>query len=150
MPRNTTTARLPWRIVFARRPLARALVYFAAVFATGFAFGVVRQVWLAPWLGRSTAIYIELPLMVLVSFAAARVVMARTPAPTRREAMWIGAVAFGLLMVAEALIGLWLRGLSWPEYWAHFRKPDGAASILAYVLFGLAPLLTASRPKTPL
>lgn len=127
--------------------LARAFIYVSAVFATGFAFGVLRQVWLAPWLGRSTAIYIELPLMLLVSFAVALVVTARSPTPTPREALHIGAIAFGLLLIAEALVGLLLRGLSWADYWAHFETPEGAASLAAYVLFGFAPLLTTFRAK---
>lgn len=76
--------------------LAKAFIYFAAVFTTAFAFGVVRQVWGTPWLGHSTAIYIELPLMLLVTFAVARVVTEHVPTPTSREAMQNGAVAFGL------------------------------------------------------
>lgn len=121
------------------------MAYFAAVFASGFAFGVVRQVWLAPWLGRSTAVFIELPLMLFVSFAVARWITRRAPLTTRREAVGIGAIGFLLLLIGEALIGVWLRGLSWAEYLAHFGTPDGAASLAAYVVFGLAPLLIVER-----
>lgn len=123
--------------------VAKALVYFAAVFATGFFFGVVREVWLAAAVGRSTAVYLELPLMLIVSFIVARAVVGRKLASTRSDAARIGLIALVLLLVSEAAIGLMVRRMSWAEYLAHFGTGEGAASLAAYVMFGLMPLIVA-------
>lgn len=123
--------------------VTKALVYFAAVFATGFVFGVVREVWLVAAVGRSTAVYLELPLMLIVSFTVARAVVRRTHGSIRSDTARIGLLALVLLLVAEAVVGLMVRRMSWAEYMAHFGTGEGAASLAAYVMFGLMPLIVA-------
>ena len=57
-------------------PIARSLLagaaYFAVVFATGFALGVVRVLVTAPRLGETGAVLLEVPIILAASWFAAR------------------------------------------------------------------------------
>ena len=48
------------------------VLYFALVFAAGFALGTMRTLWVMPRLGARTAELIEQPVMLGVSILAAR------------------------------------------------------------------------------
>ena len=57
--------------------------YFALVFAAGFALGVVRVLVLAPRLGALSAVALELPLILTVSWIACGWVLKRFSVPPR-------------------------------------------------------------------
>ena len=52
--------------------LALGARYFGVVFGAGFALGTMRVLWLVPRLGERWAELLEMPVMGLVMFAAAR------------------------------------------------------------------------------
>jgi len=62
--------REPRRAMF--EVLRVCVVYFAVVFAAGFAFGAIRVTWLVPRLGEGAAELLETPLMIMESFLTAR------------------------------------------------------------------------------
>lgn len=81
--------------------LTAALAYSALVFAAGFALGTLRVLLLAPRLGEMAAVALELPVMLVLSWVAARAVLRRRPLPP-------GALGLG----GQALFALipWLQG----------------------------------------
>ncbi|HYC23067.1 MAG TPA: hypothetical protein VEI94_10205, partial [Candidatus Bathyarchaeia archaeon] len=84
------------------RALNAGAVYFALVFGAGFALGAIRLLVVVPRLGARTAELIEAPIMLAVTFLAARWTVSRLavpPAWTRRLAM--GGVALALLLALE-------------------------------------------------
>lgn len=129
-----------------RVPVA-ALAYFAAVFAAGFALGTLRVLLLAPVLGEVAAVLAELPVMLAVSFLAARWAAGRFAVPARllpRLAM--GAVAFLLLISAEVALGLWAFGRGLDEIAAGMAAPAGLIGLAGQAVFGLMPaILIAGR-----
>lgn len=122
------------------RTLRAALLYFALVFALGFALGTLRVLWLAPALGDRAAELTELPLMLLASALAARWTCARVQVPSApgpRLAM--GGLALLLLLALEFGVVLALRGQTVAENLAGRDPVSGAAYALSLLAFGLLP-----------
>jgi hypothetical protein len=119
-----------------RAVLAAAASYFGAVFALGFALGVLRTVVLLPLTGPLVAVAIELPLMLGASWWMAGRLRRRWPlAP--ESALAMGGIAFVLLMAAEAGISL-ASGRSLVQHLALYAESAhqlGLAGQLAFALF---------------
>ncbi|RRQ24831.1 hypothetical protein D5687_01400 [Guyparkeria sp. SCN-R1] len=122
------------------RVLKAGTVYFLWVFAAGFALGVLRELWLAPWLGTRAAELAEMPVMWLVIVLAARWTVRRfalsATLPTR---LATGLLAVGWLLLAEVALVLGLRGLTLAEYL-------GGRDPLAGTVYALSLLLMAAMP----
>ena len=119
--------------------LAAATRYALTVFAAGFLLGAFRVLWLAPRLGPTAAVALELPLILAVAWIACRRTATSVPT-TPRARLAMGGIAFLLLMAAEALIGTAFgRGLA-----AQIRELTSAAGLLGLagqIAFALFPLL---------
>lgn len=122
--------------------LGPSTLYFGIVFVCGFALGTLRVLFVVPRLGERAAELCELPLMVLASFLAARWVVARFLARRGRAAqLCVGGAALGMLIGAEFLLSMTLRGLSPREILLDRDPISGAAYALSLCLFGLMPAL---------
>lgn len=127
-----------------------SLTYFALVFGVGFVLGTVRVSLLVAALGERRAELLELPLMVLASFLAARWVVRRWRVPQGwRSRLPIGLAALALLLAAELLLALFLQGASPGEYVAGRDPVSGTAYALSLALFAVMPWLAPS-PGRPL
>ncbi len=123
------------------------VLYFVLVFAAGFALGTLRTLVVAPRLGARAAELMEAPVMVAVSFVAARWVVQRLAVPpiwTRRLAL--GTIALALMLLVEFTFVLRIRGLSLGEYFATRDPVSGAVYYAALALFAVMPMLV--RRKT--
>lgn len=117
-------------------------VYFAVMFALGFALGTIRVVLLAPRLGAMTATLIELPVMLAASWFVCRWAVARWRVPWRPGArLAMGALAFALLIAAEIGLGILGFGRSAEAQIAAMLSPEGLAGIGGQLLFALFPLV---------
>lgn len=118
------------------------LLYFAVVFAAGFVLGTVRVLAIVPLIGARTAELVEFPVMLLVSFVAARWIIRKlTIPPTFYARLGMGTVALILLLAAEFGFVLWLRGISLTEY---FEARDPLAATVYYLalsMFAAMPLI---------
>jgi hypothetical protein len=124
------------------RALKAGSVYFVLIFGAGFALGPIRILLLEPRIGVRLAELAEMPVMLMITFFAARWVVRRfalPPALTPRLA--VGTVALALMTVAELTLVLWLRGLSIPQYLAQRDPVSGAAYVVALGLVALMPAL---------
>ena len=119
-----------------------ALWYFALVFGTGFALGVLRTLLLEPRIGAQTAELLELPLMVLVSAWAAGFCLRRLGRRlARREVGVAGAAAVLLLLAFELGVVLLLPGDSLGAWLASRATAAGAACGAAVAVYGALPWL---------
>jgi hypothetical protein len=93
--------------------LKTAALYFGLVFAAGWIFGPIRELWVVPYFGRTAGLLFEAPLMLGVMIAAARwtIRLLAVPSAFKTRAA-VGLIALGMLLVAEAIGARWLRGLS--------------------------------------
>ena len=123
------------------KTVAAGAAYFALVFAAGFALGVVRTLYFVPRYGDRAAELLEAPVMLVVSFVAARWIAGRLSmpyAPGRRLA--IGAIGLVLMLGAELILVLPVRGLTIEEY---FVTRDSVAASAYYFLLAVFALMPA-------
>ena len=121
-------------------------LYFAVVFAVGFALGTVRVLWLVPRVSERTAELAETSFMLAVSLLAARRIVRRFALPPRTAArLGAGLVAVALLLAMEFGFVLTLRGLTLRNSSAPRDPVSGAAYALSLAWFALMPLLVSRR-----
>jgi len=124
------------------RVVRAGLLYFALTFGAGFLLGPFRILVLVPRLGARAAELVEMPVMIGITWLAARWTTRRLsvpPGPGPRLSM--GVLAGALLLLAEFTLVLWLRGLTLDEYFATRDPVSGAAYYAAVLLLVLMPLL---------
>ncbi|GAB4383478.1 MAG: hypothetical protein Kow00121_45450 [Elainellaceae cyanobacterium] len=122
--------------------LRAAMLYFALVFGAGFILGIIRVLWLVPYIGTRWAELLEMPIMLAVIILAARWTIRRWATPaTKLSCFGIGLIALGLLLTTEFTLVLWLRGLSIPEYFATRDPVAGTAYFIMLGVFAVMPLL---------
>ena len=124
------------------RTVKAGILYFAVVFAAGFALGPARLFWLVPRLGPRYAELLEMPVMLAVTVVVARWVVRRLAVPPSAAArLGMGVIAFALMITAEFSLVLWLRGLALRDYFATRDPVSGTAYYLLLLIFALMPLL---------
>jgi hypothetical protein len=128
--------------------LKAGLLYFALVFSAGYILGTVRVLWIAPRLGTRTAELLEAPVMITVSFVAARWVVRRLNlAADLSSRLGTGLIALALMLAAEFGFMLWVRGLTFRSYFVGLDPVAGTVYWLALAIFALMPMMVA-RPST--
>ena len=127
--------------------LRAGVAYFALVFALGFAFGTTRTLLLArfPEISRFAAVLVELPVILTASWLICRRMIRRMAVPgSMRERAVMGAAAFALTMLAEAVLDALLAGATLAGHFAQYFEPSHALGLAGQVAFGLLPLIAGS------
>jgi hypothetical protein len=130
------------------RTLKASAVYFALVFGAGFVLGSIRVPFLVPRLGERFAELLEMPLMLMVVFVAARYVVRRYGLIARSTRLLMGAVALAFLVSAELLLAFAMTGALPLEYIASRDPVSGPVFLAALVVFAVLPALLPSGPGT--
>jgi len=123
------------------------VLYFALVFGAGFVLGTVRVLWLVPRVGEQAAELMEAPIMVAVSYFAARWIVHRFVLPfAPATRLGVGLVALALMLAMEFGFVLQLRGLTLSQYFATRDPLSETVYYISLALFALMPLLAHRRP----
>ncbi|OGA99383.1 MAG: hypothetical protein A3E25_06855 [Burkholderiales bacterium RIFCSPHIGHO2_12_FULL_69_20] len=126
------------------RTLLTGTAYFAAVFAAGFVLGVLRTLVLVSLLGELAAVLVELPLILAIAWLVCTRLLRRWPlSPPSAQGM--GAVAFLLLMGAEAGLSTLLAGRSLAEHLALYAQLPHQVGLAGQLAFALFPWIQARR-----
>lgn len=123
-----------------------AVLYVGIVFACGFALGTLRVLAVAPAIGETAAVLLELPLMLAASWYACRRAIAMRPVahrPAPRLAM--GALAFGLLLAAELALAVLGFGRTVAQHIATYQSLSAQVGLAAQVGFASFPLIQCRR-----
>ncbi len=120
------------------------VVYFAIVFAAGFALGVLRVLVLmprlSPSLGGTIAILIELPFILTTSWVVCRRLIAHFHvADVAAARLLMGALAFALLITAEVLLATLGFGRDLAEQIHRYRKLPELLGLLGQLAFAAFP-----------
>jgi len=128
------------------RILIAAVLYFLLAFGAGFGLGIVRVLWLVPQVGDRAGELMEMPVMLVVIFFAARWVVRRFRLP-RGPGPRLGAgfAALGLLVCTEWAGVLWIRGLTLNQYLRGRDPVAGTAYLAMLAIFAMMPLWVARR-----
>lgn len=125
-----------------RRAVLAGLAYVAVVFAVAFAIGALRVLVLAPRLGETLAVLVEVPVVLAVSWWSCGVIVRRFAVATGlRHRLVMGALAFIVLQAVEAMLALTAFGRSGAEYLAAFATPAGLIGLAGQIAFALIPLV---------
>lgn len=127
-------------------PLTGA-TYFAAVFAAGFVLGVLRTLVLVPLLGELVAVLLELPVILTIAWLVCTRILRRWPL-SPPSAVGMGAIAFLLLMGAEAGLSTLLAGRSLAEHLALYSQLPHQLGLAGQMTFAMFPWVQARRLRT--
>ncbi|MBN9019267.1 MAG: hypothetical protein J0H11_17785 [Rhizobiales bacterium] len=128
------------------RILVAGAAYFLIVFVAGIVLGMVRVGVLAPNLGATIAVLIELPVILVISWYVCAAILRRVPLDSGlNEDVLAGVLAFVLLIAAEALFAVGLGGRTLPEFFAHMVAADGLIGLLGQILFAAFPAIQTRR-----
>ncbi len=134
-PQAKTAAR---RLRPARRP-GLASPSFSPI---AFVLGTLRTLVLTPWLGPVPAVLLELPLVLMVAWCTAARVLRRWPVAFGGvpALLAMGAVAFALLMMAEAALATLAFGQTLEDWIATLTTPEGRTGLAGQIAFALIPI----------
>jgi hypothetical protein len=122
------------------------LCYFALTFGAGFLLGPLRIFLMVPRVGVRAAELAELPVMIIVTWLAARWTIRRFRVPlSTGSRLVMGVVAFALLLAAEFALVLPLRGLTLEQYFATRDPVSSVAYYASLVLLALMPLIVERK-----
>jgi hypothetical protein len=132
--------------VAAARAMRAGLAYFGVVFAAGFVLGTLGVTVLAPAVGDFTAVLLELPFMIGISWLACASLVRRLAVPPETTSrVKMGGVAFLCLIAAELALSAAAFGRGPGAFATDLTRPAGAAGLAGQVLFALFPWLQARR-----
>jgi len=110
-------------------------LYFAIVFGAGFILGPLRVFFLVPEVGTRIAELIEMPVMLIIIFFAARWVTHRFDLPVKSASrIMAGITALALMLLAEFSVVLKIRGLTISDY---LSERDPVSGTVYYVMLGV-------------
>ena len=124
-------------------------VYAILVFGVGFVLGTIRILVLVPRMTPASAVLLETPIILGVSWwlcgqCVARFAISRA----RRARLTMGLVAFMVLMLEELTLSVVLFGKSVDGYLASLTTLAGTMGLAAQLGFATFPLLQASRKRS--
>ncbi|MCF8506143.1 MAG: hypothetical protein K9G59_14630 [Caulobacter sp.] len=129
-----------------RKAVVAGILYFAVVFAFAFAIGVVRVLLVAPRLGETVAVLLELPVVLAASWACCGALVTRLAvSPRLGDRVMMGGVAFVVLQAAEALLAVFAFGRTPALYLAAFATLAGQLGLAGQIGFALIPLVRRRR-----
>lgn len=131
-----------------RRAVLAGLIYFGVVFAAGFALGALRVLVLLPSVGEGPAVLLELPIMLTIAWFACRSLVARLDVPSSLVARLVmGAVAFSILMLAEAGVAVFAFGRSIAAHLGHYQTLPALLGLSGQLAFALFPVFQVLRRR---
>lgn len=128
------------------RMIAAALRYFAFIFGLGFLLGTARTLIIAPLIGVTGGVVLELPVMIVASALLARQTMELYRIKGAGRALGMGGLAFPLLMATEALLANLLTGQGPVRWFESLSETPGWIGLVGQITFGLCPLFWSYMP----
>jgi small-conductance mechanosensitive channel len=130
-----------------RAVLITAISYFVTVFAFAFAMGVARTLVIAPLMGATAAVLLEVPILLAASWVIARRLL-RNRELTLPQRIAVGTIAFVLTMASEVALSALMRGQSAGEWAANVATPLGLVGLAGQLGFAAIPALTGQRSRS--
>lgn len=82
-------------------------------------------------------------MLVAIVVAAQWIIRKRLDQPRPSPALSIGFLAMGLVLIADLIVEMWLRGMSATEVFLNHDPVSGTAYYVSLVLFAVTPAILA-------
>lgn len=126
--------------------LKAGATYFIAVFFVAFVIGIIRVLVLVPKIGEVIAVSLEAPVVLSVSWFAARWAAGRFRLThTISSRLTMGGFAFALLMIVELAMATLIFGQPLSDYFAAVGSLPGAIGLGTQMIFAFIPLIQRTR-----
>ncbi len=123
-----------------------ATAYVALTFVAGFVVGMVREFIVRPMTGETAALLIEAPVMLVITFMAARWALTKMmPDADVNGRLKMGLIAFAWLMLLEIGGNYVLRGQTPGQWITHLQTLPGMISLLLFATFPLMPVFAGHK-----
>ena len=120
--------------------LKAGLTYFALAFGAGFVLGAIRVTFIVPALGERWAELLEMPVMAVVIYFAARFVARKFVLPPAPASRWsVGGIALFLLLAAEVALATLMQERTLAEYIASRDPVSGSVYLGMLLIFAAMP-----------
>lgn len=129
--------------------IAAGLVYGVVIFGVGFTLGALRELALAPLIGRDTVILIEIPLILLMAWVSAGWLTRRLhvhPAATSRFVM--GLIGFMVVIAGETAVSVFAFDRTLAATLAGYATRHGLLEILPQIMVAVFPFLRSIFERT--
>jgi hypothetical protein len=128
--------------------LKAGLFYFAIMFSAGFALGIVRELLVRPVIGNDLARLAELPVMLVLAWLICGWLTLRLDvAADVKGRIAMGAVMFALAMIAEAMVGLFIMGMTFPDQIHLMTSAVGMSGLLAQLATAAFPYIRMKQEQ---
>jgi hypothetical protein len=115
--------------------------YFLIVFSCAFVLGTIRYLAVSPSLGEFTAVLIELPIIIMISWVACGSLIRRFRVPNRfPHRLVMSGLAFSLLMASEGALSTLAFGRSLSDFFAGMATLPGAFGLAGQIAFAVFPM----------
>jgi hypothetical protein len=121
------------------------LAYFLVVFGFGFLLGTFRMLIIVPVVGEITAVMLETPILLAISWFSSRWLIERFRVPSRLPIRLVmGGLAFAFLMVAEVGLSIFVFGRTLAEHLASYCHVASILGLLGQAAFASFPAIQLS------
>lgn len=127
------------------KTIQAGLAYFAMVLGAGFLLGMIRIPFLVPRIGERWAELAEMPIMAMVIYLAAGVILRRFPeigSPSR--SLIASLLALALMVAAELALVSVVQGMPLMEFIASRDVVSGSVYLVLLLVFAVMPRLRLS------
>ena len=129
------------RYILTRAAVA-GVAYFVIVFAVAFALGTLRVVVLIPSIGETTAVLLELSILLALSWKVSRWLIRRFEiVPIAGARLVMSGLAFAILMLAEFAGSIMVIGRTLAEHLEQYGQIPGLLGLLGQILFAAFPII---------
>jgi hypothetical protein len=121
------------------------LAYFIVVFGFGFLLGTFRMLVMVPVVGEISAVMLEMPIMLAISWFSSRWLSGQLSVPAAlAPRLVMGGLAFALLMVAEVGLSIFGFGRTLAEHLASYCQFASIIGLLGQAAFASFPAIQLS------
>lgn len=123
------------------RAVPTGLAYAGIIFAFGFVLGTLRVLVVAPALGETAAVVLELPVMLFASWHVFGMLSRRRPVLRQGDRLVVAGVALASLLCLEWLLAITLFGREPQAMMQAYATVPGAIGLAGQVAFALIPMV---------
>jgi hypothetical protein len=119
--------------------------YFGVAFGFGFLFGAFRIFVIVPVVGEISAVMLEMPIMLVISWFSSRWLIGLFSVPAGLAPRFVmGGLAFVLLMFAEVGLSIFGFGRTFAEHLASYCQVASIMGLLGQAAFACFPAIQLS------